>query len=227
MRIFFLIFLMPIFLFFGCTSKYERMLLNNIAEARQFMYTGENDGIKASFVCGCREEEYVANGIATPLKDFGVITFELPKDSQIDKSVAQFVLTIGANRYDGVLETNPFDGSLVADIGEIVNKEHNASAKLIAGEFVIDIKLNLISDDWNVEYLDVVDIVVGKYKKEIKSFIKDNLLCGEVYIKMINGSGDYCWYFNLISTDGNSLSLVISKDNGEILASNYKDINKS
>jgi hypothetical protein len=98
---------------------------------------------------------------------------------------------------------------------------------LIAGEFVINMKLNLISDDWKIKYLDVIDIVIDKYKNEIKTFVEDDSLNGEVYIKMISGREGYCWYFNLISTDGNSLSLVISKDNGEILASNYKDINKS
>ena len=164
MKIFLLIFLFPVFLILGCTSKYERMLLNNIAEARQFIYTGKRDGIEVSFVCGCREEEYIANGIATPLKDFGVITFQLSKDSQIDKSIAQFVLMVGTSRYDGVLETNPFDGSLVADIGKIVNKESIASAKLIAGEFVLDIKLSNV-----VTMFD--SIPVEKFFNEFKVLI--------------------------------------------------------
>lgn len=220
MKIFFLILLIP-FVFVGCTSRYESLLINNISEARQFIYEGEDDGVKATFICGYREEDYVADGKTTPHKDFGVVTFDLEDEIEIDKTIAKFVLTIGTTRYDGVLVTNPFDGTLVADIGKLVHKEENATAKIIAGEFIKEIDLHLISDDWNVKYLDVVDIVVKNYKNEIKSFIKENVLNGEVYIKMIEGEGgDYYWYFNVIATDGDSMSLIISPYTKDILASN-------
>ena len=58
-------------------------------------------------------------------------------------------------------------------------------------------------------------------QEELKSFLKDGIFSGEVYIKMIEGNGnEYYWYFNLISTDGDSISLIISNMTGEILASN-------
>lgn len=220
MKIFFLILIVP-FIFVGCTSKYENLLINNISEARQFIYVGNSDGVKVNFICGCREEDYVADGKATPLKDFGVVTFNVDNKIEIDKTIAKFVLTIGSSRYDGLLVTNPFDGTLVADIGKIVNKEDNATAKIVAGEFVKVINLELISDSWNVKYLDVIDIVVKNYKDELKSFVKENIFNGEVYIKMIEGEdGDYYWYFNCISTDGDSISLIVSTETKEILASN-------
>ena len=226
MNVFFLILLLPMLFVFGCTSKYEKMLINNIAEVRQFIYVGENNNIKSSFICGSREKEYVANGMATELQDFGVVTFIIPNDIEIDKINAEYVLTIDTKKYNGQLEVNPFDGSLVADIGKIIDKKLNVSAKIIAGEFIEEIKLNLISDDWEIKFLDVIDIVVENYKKEIKSFIKDDVFCGEIYIKMVGEDSGYDWYFNMISIDGNSLSLIISKDNGNILASNFKDVNK-
>ena len=224
MKIFFLILIIQT-LIVGCTSKYESLLINNISEARQFIYVGEVDGIKTSFVCGCRESEYVANGVSTPLIDFGVITFKLPKDIELNKSIAQYVLSVGTSRYDGLLETNPFDGSLVADIGKVVSKNDVASVKIIAGEFVKNIPLTLISDDWKVQYLDVIDIACKNYKNELRSFVKDNIFRGEVYIKMIEGEDEnYYWYFNVISMDGQNISLLISTS-GELLTSNV-NINK-
>ena len=176
MNILFFILLLPMFFVFGCTAKYEKILLNNIAEARQFMYVGEKDNVKATFICGCREKEYIANGIATELQDFGVITFFLDENVVIDKSLAKYILIVGTKKYDGTLETNPFDGSLVADIGKIIDKGTNITAKLIEGEYIKEMKLSLISDDWNIQYNDVVDIVIKNYKKEIKTFIKDDVL---------------------------------------------------
>ena len=43
---------------------------------------------------------------------------------EIDKSIAKFILTVGEKKYDGELEINPFDGTLVADIGEIIEKTY-------------------------------------------------------------------------------------------------------
>lgn len=209
-------------IFTGCVAKNERDLINNMSESRQFIFVQEVDNFSVSLVCGAREEKYVYDGVATPLKDFGVITIKIPKDSDLKNKDVEFILNVGDKTYSGIFEHNPFDESLVADIGEIVEKKDEVTLNIKSIDFEKQFKLSLVSDKWEVSYLDVIDIVVKNYKKELKSFYKDNVFCGEVYVKIKegeNGDKNYYWYFNLISPDGNSISSIISPLTGEILAS--------
>lgn len=225
MKLFFL-FLCNILIFTGCNNKYENSLKGNIAEIREFLMEGKSEEVTTSLICGKREKDYVINGYATSPIEFGVLTFKLDNIKDFDVSLANFILLVGTIRYDGVLGQNPFDQTLVADIGKIVDKKENIVAKLIIGEYSKEIKLNLINKDWKVDSNRVIEIVANNYKKDLDNYFKNNIFCGEVYIKILNDAdiykGDYYWYVSIISKKGDNISLIISPYTGEILASSVK-----
>ena len=97
----------------GCNSVY-REVSKTVSEVRYSIYLGETDTIKATFMCGKREKDYVINGYNTPLIDFGIVTIALKKSATTDN--AKIVLTVDTNRYEDTLEKNPFDDTLVADL---------------------------------------------------------------------------------------------------------------
>ena len=221
---YFLFFLVGLFCITGCTNKYENLLKSNTAEVREFMLEGEEKGVKANLVCGLREKEYKINGYATELIEFGVLTFELENINEYDTNLANFVLLVGTSRYDGILERNPFNDTLVADIKTIIDKNENIVAKVIIGEFSQEIHLKPINKDWKIDSEDVYKIVADKFRKEINYLNRENVFEAEVYIKILNDAddykGDYYWYVSIIGRKGGTLSLIISPYSKDVLATN-------
>lgn len=222
MKLFFLVLLSCVF-FSSCGNSYENMLKNNTAEIRQYYMEGSQDNISASLVCGHREKVYIANGYATELIEFGVLTFVI-NDAQIDENLAQFELTVGTNKYSGDLQKNPFDLSYMADIKKIVDCSQNITATLILGDKKIDIKLVDVTKDFKIKTTDVYKLIAKKMKGEIGEFVINKTFQGEVYIKIINDAdinvGDYYYYVCILGRNGTRVSAVVSPETSEILAIN-------
>lgn len=223
MKIFFVL-ILGLFALTSCTNKYENLLRYNTAEVREFVFEGETADVKANLICGKREKEYKVNGYATELIEFGVLTFEVNNIDEYDETIAKYVLLVGTDRYDGDLQKNPFDSSLVVDIKKIIDKNLPVKAIITIGEFSREIELKYLCQDWKVTSDDVYSIVASKYKDEIMKLNDNNIFNGEIYIKILNDKdiykGDYYWYVNLISRNGGSLSMIISPFTKEILAVN-------
>lgn len=223
MKLFFLIFLASL-TFFGCSTNTEKYLRQNTAELREYLYEGSSDGVCASLIFGKREKNYIVNGYATELVEFGVLTFDVPKDIQIDETIAKYVVTVGTTRYSGDLQKNPFENTLVADIKKNISGVQSVTAKIIAGEFVKEIKLVCINENWKIKSAEVYSLVAKAFKNDFSKMISNNSFAGELYIKIINDSdentSDYYWYVCVIGRTGGRLSLIVSPKTGEILAVN-------
>lgn len=223
MKLFFLL-LLTLCLCSGCSNKYESYLKNNTAEIRNYLFVGNDDDFDVSFISGKREKNYIVNGYATELVDFGVLTFFPKNDLDVDYTIANFVLLVGTNKFEGVLQKNPFDGSLVADIKTNISPTANVTAKIEMGEFSREIKLNCVNADWKIQSEDVYSILSKKFKSEIDKCVVGKSFAGEVYIKILNDAdenvSDFYWYVCILTRTGGRLSLIISPDTGETLAIN-------
>lgn len=220
---FFLLFLSFIsILISGCAKSKVNYLKENIAEFREFVFEGEKDGVEVSLICGMRETEYVINGYATEPKEFGVLSFTVQNIDNYDVSLATYVLTINSTRYDGKLIQNPFNKSLVVDIGKVVDKDANINAKIMIGEYIREVNLNLIGKDFKINANNALEIFADTYKDEINSLIDNGVFKGEVYLKLINDEdqniSDYYWYVNLVNRNNKNFSLILSPYSGEVLA---------
>ncbi|MDY5676867.1 MAG: hypothetical protein SPK63_03660 [Eubacteriales bacterium] len=223
MKLFFLIFLACL-TFYGCSSNTEKTLRKNTAELREYLYEGSVDGVSASLIFGKREKNYIVNGYATELIEFGVVTFDVPEDIEVDETIAKYVVTIGTARYSGDLQKNPFESTLVADIKKSISGVQNVTAKIVAGEFVKEIKLDCVNENWKIKSADVYSLVAKAFKNDFAKMINNNSFAGEVYIKILNDPdeniSDYYWYVCVIGRTGGRLSLIVSPKTGEILAVN-------
>ena len=211
----------------GCNKNLYQEVYDNIAEIRNIMYEGEDkDGqIYASLMCGEREEEYILNGAATNLIPFGIITFKC--DTNIQK--VEYILKANGNTYSGELQKNPFEDNFMADIGEIVVTDY-VLIKFLWEDSATQVKMNRIDTGFKHNIDSVIKNVVGKYEKELKTFRSKNTFNGEVYIKIIaegyNVNAEKMWYVNIISGKGDSLSIVLSPENMQVL-SIQKNLNNS
>ena len=221
MKIIFL--LIAVSMVFSSCSK-NNYLEDNIAEIRECLYEGKNEDVSVNFVCGKREKDYVLNGFATELIEFGVLTFDIKDKEKYATQTGKYVLTVGTTRYDGDLQKNPFDGTFVADIKKVIKDTQSIRAKIIMGDLVKEIKLHRIDSDWQVSSGDVIKIINKNFKQDINSLVVDGVFKGEVYIKILNDAdmyvGDYYWYVSVISRSGGKLNAIISHKTGEILSHN-------
>ena len=222
MKLFFL--LLCVIVLSSCGNKYENMLKNNTAEVRKYLLEAKDDQMNVSLILGLRKKNYIVNGYATDLIEFGVLTFEFSDYGNIDKNSASYELLVGTQKFAGILQENPFDKTLVADIKKMIDPTKKVTAKIISGEFSKEIELKFINKDWSVDSDNVYEIVAKKMKNELSQLSNKNTFEGEVYIKIINDAdinvSDYYWYVSIIGRGGKRLSLIISPKTKEIMAVN-------
>ncbi len=204
----------------GCSRLYQNAQ-NSIAEVRQNIYTGENESMVASFMAGKREEDYVINGVSTPLIEFGVIAVSLQNVNVGYAKTGSFSLLSGKDRYSGELQLNPFDNSYVADIGKIIDTDDDISLTVTIGSFTAEVSLQKTNVKWKLNCDDALKTACKALKSELKSWGKKSF-DGEVYVKIIHdskiSSTDYFWYVSFVNTTGTMHSVIIHPITGEILA---------
>lgn len=226
----FVFFVMIICSFFcGCNVKLKNMLKDNIAEIVDFVVCGEVDCLQVSLMCGKRECEYSLNGIAEELIPYGILTVYINDEDEEIKEVC-YSIFVGVNKYEGIMKKNPYDNSLMADIKKVVDSKDNISVDIYINDSKYSTKLNKVDKEWIVNANMIINnILVVDYKEQVKYFIKDGEFVGEVYIKLIDdydkSVGRYYYYVSIQGRDGSSMSLLISPQTAEVLASNLIETN--
>ena len=153
-RLFFLFFVSIIF-FSGCENKFNHYIRDNISEVREFVLYGKNEVLSATFSCGEREIEYKMDGVATDLIPFGILTITLVDDTHVLEYDFSYVLFVGMERYEGALTRNPYDNTLVVDIGKKIDKSHNVCVEIYYNNEKQSLKLKTIDDGWMIDSDDV------------------------------------------------------------------------
>ena len=214
---------MCLFFLFGCdkdsNSGQGDMYQSNLSECRKNLFVSKNANYLVTLTSGQRESDYIMDGKASSLVDFGVITLKFEK--VFAGSKLQFELKIDDDTYAGEFERNPYDNNFVYDIGKQVSDSSKVSIYLV--DFDDNLELDCLSKDWKFNYKDALKIFVDKHKKEIEACSENNKLQGEIYIKIVaedNNLGDIYWYCLLVAQNGEMYASLISVNTGEILQNN-------
>ena len=90
--------------------------------------------------------------------------------------------------------------------------------------YVVDfdeyITLDCLSKNWNITYQKSLEIFKNKYKNEIKSHTNNNVLQGEIYIKIVSSDKqlkNIYWYVLLVCKNGDMYATLIDTKTGDIL----------
>ena len=220
---FFLLIISVVLLFSWCGQRLEKDIIDNISEIREFMLFSKDSGASVSMMCGYREMEYKLNGISTELIEFGVVTVRMFEEisGELDMN---YVLFVGTEKFAGVMSKNPFDGTFVIDIHKIIDKIANVILQLELGEWDRSYKLTRIDEDWGIKSRDCIKVLIERYEKELKNFYNKKEWCAEVYVKIVDESdrnvSNFYFYISVLGRNGDSISMIVSPQTGEILASN-------
>lgn len=205
----------------GCESPTYTKAKNNIAEIRNNIYAGENESIKATFMTGEREKEYVINGKATQLIEFGVITFYLTGNNVTFAKTGNYKMIIEGKTFEGELQLNPFDNTYVADLGKNFETKEDIVVQINIGSFENEIKLSLQNGEWLLNSIDALELACKVLKTQLKDY-NNETWTAEVYIKIIHdeevSSDKYFWYVSFVGQNGINHSVIIEPNTKEILA---------
>ena len=208
--------------FSACGANKIDLMLDNIAEVRYNVFSGENEEYTATFMSGERENPYIVNGICEDKTEFGMLTIKYKSTDM--PMVAQYKLIIDEQEYNGNLEYNNYEGTLMVDINKVVNDNASISLAVITNQGESECQLNAKTDNLEITWRSALEIAVSEWGNELDEYISKGKLNGEIYIKIItdlNSNFDtYYWYVSIVGNNGNTNGVIIDPQSGEVIAKN-------
>lgn len=200
----------------GCGLNVKSDVLNNLSDVRYSVFVGQSDGVVSNLMCGMRENPYSYDGKSNKKTEFGVITVFFKNRPSED---LHYSLSVGKSSYAGVLEENPYNHSFMADIQKIVDGEGGVYLTI---EGVVDgMQLMPESKDWAVQYDKALDIAYEVLEEKLMGLYSSRRFCGECYLKIVLDQSSidnpYYWCFMYVGQNGESGSVIIDVNSGEVL----------
>lgn len=207
------------FAFIGCGASLETQIKANLSDVRYCVFTGKNQNISISLICGMRENPYNYDGVSNKKCEFGIITMTSNKGALANSN---FTLSVDGAEITGVLEENPYDHSFMTDIERVIDSE---STVYISIENIVEnMILTCESLSWQVQYKDALEIGVDALLEDAKRFMDGNNLRAESYLKIIfdqkSNTTPYYWYFGIVGENGENIAVIIDPANGNIITQN-------
>ena len=192
-----------------------------ISEIRNNLFVGKSENLIVSFTSGEREKEYRVDGTSTGNVAFGVITVIVLKDNKFEKT-KNFVININGQDISGEFEINPYDNSLVYDIGYSVDDNTLISVSVMLDELYETVALENVSSSWIIKNIDALELACSNLKNDLKKYINDNGFNMEVYVKILfdydNLENPYFWMVSFVGENLKDISIVLDINSGEVLS---------
>lgn len=218
----FIVFVVGIFAFAGC-GKPKLNLSQYIIEQRENLFTANDDLYSVSFSTGMREKEYNFDGIVNEKTPFGVLTLSKNNNQPLANDTYTYVVKINDQSYTGFLEKSNSNNSYVADleVSTIGNELINVQISFTGYTFNKD--LVNTSSEFNVDSNSALNIAQKELSKEINNLLEDKNTKIEVVMKVMKDYSatelkNYYWYIGIISTNGDTLGILIDANTGNIIA---------
>ena len=222
MKKFVFVFLLVLFcplVFTGCSQSSEGLIKGALAEVTEDYFFGQNTAFSLSISVGRRENPYMIDGKAQALVDFSLLVFKDKSGALHDDSIDAGIVVNG-KKAEVCLEYNPIAGTFMVDLGyrlgknDIVEFEYSGRA----------ISLNKISDGFHLSSDEAIRLASKTFKELIASHKTSTGLNGECYLKVLgqkDDGGHLYWCFTFVNRSGKSYNLIISVEDGKVIASDF------
>lgn len=206
--------LLPL-LFAGCNGQTVGVE-ESMSEITNIYFQGFNGDDRASISVGLREEPYILDGIHGQDCQFSLIVLSVADNKE--ENVLNATLTINGEEREVELEFNPLANAYMQDLG--YNLQADDEVSLTYGNKII--KFSNVSQDFAVDSQQAIDIAKMQLIDEISDLTNKGNFEGECYLKVLGESGSdfkqLFWAFSLIGRDGESYNVIISANDGSVLA---------
>ncbi len=200
---------------FGCGSQVDRLTLvqENMSEKSEVYFFSDNLNLPISIASGVREDPYGYDGESNDKCEFALII------ARLDNSDNEYVtVNIDGEEKQVLLEFNYRTGTHMADLEQTLTGDEVITVKFL------DEEANLVckSNDFKVDANQALEIGTENLSSFIDSLRSGNNFNGECYLKLLDnisgGFSDIFWLFSVYSADGEMQNVIISTENGSVLA---------
>lgn len=220
----FLCLALMICLLFGLTAcgKSKFNLLDHLIEERNNLFTAEDETYCVTFSSGRRETNYNLDGVKNEMVDFGVLTLARLDRNPLAVDTYNYIITINGQEFSGQLTSSEYDNTYSVDIGANASNDATVSVKINFTGNSFEKQLTATSNNFAVDMNGAVKIANDELKSELKN-LTANKNSVEAVVKIVKDYSSsevqsYYWYIGVVSTNGDTLGILIDASNGSVIA---------
>lgn len=195
----------------ACGGKYDYS--QHISESRSDIFRAETEEFTLTLSCISREYPFASDGIACPKSDLIEISL-VPVQAQIaDYSV----YVIGDVVWGGETSfRNTFGDFFYSESVESFPQE-SVNLRVEWGEETREITATSVKNGDTMSVNEALGFAVSAEKEHISRMTKNGVFCGEFYVRLLRRDKNY-YYVGIVDPDGETLSLLLDSETGEVLA---------
>jgi hypothetical protein len=208
---------------FSACGKSKLNLEDYVIEKRENLFVACDDLYSVSFSTGLREKEYNFDGIKNELVPFGVLTLSRNENLPLANDTYSYIVTINDQTYSGFLSKSNTDNSYVTDLEVNTIGDESINVQISFTGYTFNKNLENISSQFQVDGSTALKITKEQLHENIENILSDKNVKIEIVMKMMKDYSNkdlknYYWYVGIISTNGETLGILIDANNGDIIA---------
>lgn len=194
-----------------------------IIEERATLYSACDDMYTVTLSTGMREVDYCLDGTINEMTDFSVLTLARNDGDPMANDTYAYTVTIGEETVTGSLNKSQVDNSYSIDLERAIPNDQLINVKIAFTGYTFHQDLTNTSQDFTVDMVTAIDIANKELASDLAELLKDKNVKIEVVTKILKDySTDevkrYYWYVGAITTNGDTLGVLIDANSGEIIA---------
>lgn len=202
-------------------GKSKLNLNDYVIEKRETLFTAHDDLYCVSLSTGTRENNYNFDGVVSEMIPFGVLTISRCDNAPLSNDTYSYIVTIGEQTYSGFMEKGS-NNSYSADL-EVNNIQEDINVQISFTGYTFNQNLENTSSHFNVDSSSAISIAEKELKEGIENILNDKNIKIEAVMKLMKDHSNeelknYYWYVGIISTNGETLGILIDANSGEIIA---------
>lgn len=208
---------------FSACGNADINLKDYLIEERNNLFYAEDDLYSATFSTGRREQNYGLDGTINEMVDFGVITLARLDNNPLADDTYTYTIKINDQTYTGFLEKSNYDNTYSIDIETSAPNDATVSIQITFTGYSFNQEMSNVSNNFSVDKDAALEIANSELKEDLNNITSDKNNKIEVLMKILkdysNGEvKNYYWYIGIVSTNGDTLGILINASNGEIIA---------
>lgn len=200
----------------ACGQDLKSLVKSNMSELTEVYYYQEGENFYCSISSGVREEDYLMDGHSGECVDFSLLAINLAEVRA--SKIIKVNVTVDGVTQEVEAEINSLKSSYLYDFEiKFTGKEQ------ISVEFEGEtLKLEPISNNFQISSDEALQIASVELEDKILLKKQFNNLNAEGYLRVLdkraNNFNGVFWCYTLLNKDGSSFSVIISTQDGSILA---------
>ena len=204
--------LVPFLLFLAaCGGGYD--YTKHLSEVKSDIFRAETDDFSVTVTCISREHPYASDGITCPLSDLVEIVV-IPTD-KADADYSVFLLgdcEIGGEMSFRSVEDDWFYSESITEF-----PKGSVSIRLERGEQKWEFLATSVKNEATMSATEALKVAVEHEKEAVDRLTENGAFQGEFRVRLLRRDVNY-YYVGIVSKDGNTISLLLAAESGEILA---------